>query len=317
LQVISAADLKFFNVYRRLFRVREAKPCPPTTRQVLGNTLGTVNEQESREFEYFRRVMLPNGTKKSTESNRLNDLNQAVLPHIARFAESPVKIMDVGVSSGVSTLEWYEHLASQSIRCDITATDLIVYASLVSLGRNLEALIDRDRNILHFDVFGRGTPPVADGLRRFSAGFMRAVFQASMLLDSHLPPLRGHIREAAAGRLVRCEPVALLTSRLAQHESLRVIEDDLQGTARPEFNGAFHVVRAANILNLVYFSEPALVQMVRKLKERLKQNGLLIVCRTDNHTNHATVFEATADSKLRVLSRLGSGSEIEELVTQI
>jgi chemotaxis methyl-accepting protein methylase len=315
--MISGADLKFPAAWRNVFGSREEKRNPPTTREVLGKTSVSQSEQETREYEFFRRVMLANGTKKSTESNRLDDLNQAVFPHIARIGEAPVRIMDVGVSSGVSTLEWYEQLAGQRIPCDITGTDLTVYASLLSLGRNLEALIDRDRNILHLDVFGRGAPPVADGLRSISAGILRGVFQATMLLDGKLPPLRGHIREAAKGRLLRCEPVALLTSRLAQHKSLRIIEDDLEAIESAEFKKAFHVVRAANILNRVYFPERVLAQMVRKLKERLKANGLLIICRTDNKTNNATVFESTADSKLRVVARLGSGSEIEELVTGI
>jgi hypothetical protein len=315
--MISGADLKIPASSRDVFDAGEEKRYPPTTREFLGKTPLSKDERESREYEFFRRVVLANGTRKSTQSNRLNDLNQAVFPHIARIAESPVRIMDVGVSSGVSTLEWYEQLAGQRVPCDMTGTDLIVYASLVSLGKNLQALIDRDRNILHLDVFGRGVPPVALGLRSISACILRGIFQATMALDGKLPPLRGHIREAAKGRLLQCEPIALLTSRLAQHESLRVIEDDLEGTERPEFKKAFHVVRAANILNRVYFPERVLAQMVRKLKERLKENGLLIICRTDDKTNNATVFEATADSKLRVVTRLGSGSEIEELATGI
>ena len=69
-------------------------------------------------------------------------------------------------------------------------------------------------------------------------------------------------------------------------------------------------------LNRAYFSDSVLAQIIEKLRERLKPNGLLIVCRTDSvGVNHATVFESTADSKSRVLLRLGGGSEIEGLMT--
>jgi hypothetical protein len=44
----------------------------------------------------------------------------------------------------------------------------------------------------------------------------------------------------------------------------------------------------------------------------------LIVCRTDKiGVNHATIFEFTAESKFRVLQRLGDGSEVEEVLTRV
>src|ERR1700739_2105034 len=117
-----------------------------TTRQFFGKTAVNL-DQESVEYEFFRRVVLPNGTFKTTLANRLNDLNQAVLPYIARIAERPVKILDVGISSGVSTLEWHDQLLAERITCDITGTDLTIYASLVSFARQLSVLIDGNRNI--------------------------------------------------------------------------------------------------------------------------------------------------------------------------
>src|SRR5271154_1586230 len=289
----------------------------PTTRKFLGKTALDL-DQKSIEYEFFRRVVLPNGTFKTTVANRLDDLNQAALPYIARFAESPVKIMDVGVSSGVSTLEWHDQLLAERITCDITATDLMIYASLVSLAPQLAVLIDGKRNILHMDIFGRGAPPVAEGAQGIFAGLVRMLFRGAMMVDNQLPPLRGRIREQANGRLLMCQPVTLLSKRFAQCESLSLVEEDLLAPEHPEFKGAFHVVRAANILIRAYFSDSALTQIVNKLKERLKPNGLFIVCRTDNiGVNHATIFEFTAESRFRVLLRLGDGSEVEEVLTRV
>ena len=146
----------------------------PTTRKFFGKTAVNL-DQESIEYEFFRRVVLPNGTFKTTLANRLDDLNQAVLPYIARIAERPVKVLDVGISSGVSTLEWHDQLLAERITCDITGTDLTIYASLVSLARQLSVLIDCNRNILHMDVFGRGAPPIAEGFGNF-AGMVRMLF---------------------------------------------------------------------------------------------------------------------------------------------
>jgi hypothetical protein len=288
----------------------------PTTREVLSGTASA--EQDALERAFFSRVVLPNGTVKTTNAHRLDDLNEAVFPFVAACTERPVQIMDVGVSSGVSTLEWYESLANQGVDCHIAATDLTVYASLVSLTPGLGVLIDRDRNILHLDVLGRGTPAKAKGLRGVFAGFIRTLFRMAMMLDGSLAPLNGQTRMAATGWLLKCEPVTLLTKKLVQHSGLRVIEDDLLASNRPEFGNAFHVVRAANILNRAYFSAEVLKQTVRKLKDRLKKNGILIVCRTtDDGNNNATLFRLTANSEFHVLLRLGSGSEIEDLVTRV
>jgi hypothetical protein len=290
----------------------------PTTHNVFGETFVGASEQDALEREFFARVMLPNGTIKTTGADRMDDLNAAVFPYIAAITDRPIKIMDVGASSGISTLEWYEYLSGERVACEVTATDLIVYASLVSLAPNLAVLIDRNRTILHMDVLGKGAPPIANGVEGIFAGMIRMLFRAAMKVEDSLRPLNGYVQEAAAGRVLKCEPVTLLTKRLVQHESVQLIEDDLLAANRPEFKEAFHVVRAANILNRVYFSDPVLVQIVKKLKASLKPNGLLVICRTeDNGDNNATLFQFTTDSKFRVLLRLGRGSEIEELVTGI
>jgi hypothetical protein len=289
----------------------------PTTRDVfLQSSLS--DDQDDLEREFFARIVLPNGTIKSTGAHRMDDLNAAVLPHIAAIADRPVRILDVAVSSGVSTAEWHESLAADNIPCDLTATDLTVYASLVSLAPGLAVLVDRDRNILHLDVLGRGVPPVAEGLGAIFASAVRMLFRAAMRFDDRLPPLNGRLQEFAKGRVLKCQPVTLLTRRLSRNEHLRVIEQDLLAADRPEFAGAFHVVRAANILNRSYFSDQVLAQIINKLKRTIKPSGLFVVCRTEhNGVNDATLFQLTTDSKFRVALRLGAGSEIEDLILEV
>jgi hypothetical protein len=287
----------------------------PTTHQVFREN-ATGQQQDLLEREFFGRVVLPNGTVKSTNANRMNDLNAAALPYVQRLVERPVQIMDVGISSGVSTVEWYEQLRGAGIVCEMLATDLTIYASLLSLGSSFGAVIDRHRNILHLDILGRGAPPSATGVQGIFAAAVRLAFRAAMAVDRSLPPLRGQTQEAATGMLLKCEPISLLTKKMKQQNALRVIEDDLVAGDRPEFKHAFHVIRAANILNRAYFADATLVQMLNKLGNRLKPNGVLIVCRTnDEGVNHGTIFRQVEGGKFQVLSRIGSGSEIEDLLT--
>jgi hypothetical protein len=287
----------------------------PTTREVFGRTVPSSDGQEYLEREFLERVVLPNGTFKTTNANRLDDLNAATLPYIAQLTERPLKTMDVSISSGVSTLEWHDFLSANGIATEMVGTDLTVHASLVSLTPGLGVLVDRDRNILHLDIFGRGTPPRADGLLGIITGLVRMLFGAAMMIDRRLPPLQGRVREAAKGSLLKCEPVTLLTRGISQRESLRVVEEDLMAEEPPEFRHEFHVVRAANILNRGYFPNKVLVQIALKLKSRLKPNGLLIVCRTAREgSNSGTLFASTARAGLRPVCRLGGGSEIEDLL---
>jgi chemotaxis methyl-accepting protein methylase len=133
-----------------------------------------------------------------------------------------------------------------------------------------------------------------------------------------LPPLRGKTQESAKGILLKCEPVSLLTKKMTQQKSLRVVEDDLTAGDKPEFERAFHVVRAANILNRAYFADATLMQMLNKLKNRLKPGGILIVCRTnDEGINNGTIFRLAESVKFQILNRIGSGSEIEGLLSGV
>jgi chemotaxis methyl-accepting protein methylase len=99
-------------------------------------------------------------------------------------------------------------------------------------------------------------------------------------------------------------------------KDVSVIEEDI------EKNGAagldqVDVIRAANILNLAYFPEDRLRNMIKLISRRLRTGGLFIVCRTHSDgTNHASVsrFE---QGRLAVLGRLGNGSEIEHLFSSI
>jgi hypothetical protein len=289
----------------------------PTTHQVFrGNATG--QQQDLLEREFFGRVVLPNGTVKSTNANRMNDLNAAALPYVQQLVERPAQIMDVGISSGVSTVEWYEQLSGAGVVCEMLATDLTIYASLLTLGSSFGAVIDRHRNILHLDILGRGAPPSATGVQGIFAAAVRLAFRAAMAVDRSLPPLRGQTQEAATGMLLRCEPVSLLTKKMTQQNALQVIEDDLVAGDKPEFKHAFHVIRAANILNRAYFADATLVQMLKKLGNRLKPSGVLIVCRTnDEGVNHGTIFRQVEGGKFQVLTRIGNGSEVEALLSVV
>jgi len=275
----------------------------PTTHEVFFNNLPACPEQDALETQFFQRVLLANGTFKTTSPNRLDDLNAFALPYLQDIPDRPLKIMDIAASSGVSTLEWYGSLRSEGIDCDITASDILVQATLLSTGTGLAMLVDRHQNILHMDIFGIGIIGRAKRVWKVPVWAVRtglkSFFKAKTIFGSK----------------PRAERVALLTKRFSEIEAVRMIEDDLSQNNPSELLESFHVIRAANILNRAYFPAEVIARMIDNIKARLKVNGLLIVCRTElTGVNDATLFRATASGGFERLASLNNGSEVDAIV---
>src|SRR5580704_1783814 len=65
---------------------------------------------QKQEAAFFASLRLRNGTFKTTDHHRLDDLNMLVIGEWQKLDRKPRQIMDVGVSSGISSLEWADAL---------------------------------------------------------------------------------------------------------------------------------------------------------------------------------------------------------------
>ena len=215
------------------------------------------------------------------------------------------------MSSGVSTLEWIEFLADSGIQCRVTAGDAHADAYLLSVGSKLRVLVDRSGCPLQYDVAGTG---LGSPLRK---GYRLKFFLPALVMRTAGRMLKGTLsspaRAARGARWgLRWRPLKLVSPSICNHPALDVVEDDI--LVNRNYVQCFDVVRAANILNLIYFNETSLAAMLSNLRERLRDGGRLIVCRTKpDGINHGTVFGLDAHRRLQVLARLNQGSEIERL----
>lgn len=295
----------------------------PTVQEVFLTSGTSIEEQYALERQFFDRVALTNGTQKTTYPNRFDDVNEAFFPHFLRLADRRIKIMDVGASSGLSTIEWYAYLSRSGIDCDITGTDLTIYVSLVTLRftSKVAALMDRNGNIVHFDLFGIGwmRQPRKKLLRPNTLRTLavRALFRVATMIDGKPLSTKAGLTNPQCEFLLKYQPIALLSRSFAHHDRLRMIEDDLLAENDPELCQAFDVIRAANILNLVYFTVERVGRMLKTLKQRLSDGGLLIVVRTDpSGKNNGSIFRLSS-GQFGLLDRFGEGSEIEHVVTRL
>jgi hypothetical protein len=289
----------------------------PTAREMYltASTPSDDATQDALESKFFEWIKLRNGTYKYTYSRRLDDLNELVQELLP--PARPLKIMDVAVSSGVSTFEWTESLERAGIEHHMTAGDLTVNTFLLSVGKRLNVLVDNEGRPLQYDVFGRVSPHPPGG--RYRARYLLPLTLLKTALSKLFPRLRAACLESGARASslgVSCHPIQLVSPRLKTTSHLDVIEDDI--LSNTGLDKRFHVLRAANILNKIYFDEQTLRKMLLSLRRRLMTGGLFIVCRTnERNQNNGTVFELNEGGRFETLARIGEGSEIEGLVLSL
>jgi hypothetical protein len=252
------------------------------------------------EENFFAGIKLSNNTFKTTASDRMPDVDAAVVRNIhARQWQKPA-VLDVGVSSGVTTGEFMAAMTASGLAPAMTATDFSVNANLYAVTRGVRLLADRAGDPLQYEFLGVG---------------IRA-------WNRRIDYLTGYwLLTALARRFVRGRPLSLLGPvRLVSRRELAkavfdIVEDDVT-VANPQLAQRFDVVRAANLLNRSYFDAATLRRSVDHLKSYTRGPGsLLVICRTHlDGSNHGTIFEVLPGNALRVVERIGNGSEIEDLL---
>lgn len=290
----------------------------PTVREALlaREGGGDACRREAIEDNFFRRLRLPGGVTKRTRRGRLVDLDALVAEHLPRCRW--LELMDVAVSSGVTTLDWAASLRRGGFEFRLVAGDATPSAWLLSLGRHVEVLVDSAGRPLQYDLFGRAMPSAAPGPLAVLPWLGRLLTRLALAWDGDLRRSLAAGREVRGRRPLRSQRVALVVPEVLADPAIELVEDDLLAPASDPFAGRFDVVRAANLLNRGYFDDGALRGMLARLAARLKPQGLLAVCRTEEDgTNHATVFRRGEGGRLEPLARLGRGSEVDELAARI
>jgi hypothetical protein len=279
----------------------------PSARALL---LSSPNQahQEELERRFFGSFRLENGTLKLTSAGRLDDLNQMIARHLPHGR--PLLAMDVGISSGVTTLEWFQSLRAAGIECRMVAGDLTAHALLWRIGP-VSVLTEENGHPLQYE-FLKWT--LAHAPRRIHKIGLFPLVALSARLMRRLASRRDSGQEQEFAKGVECRRLMLVSPRLLAQPNIEIVDDDvLVPWTRSE---RFDIVRVANVLNPAYFSEDKLYRALSLLRGRVAPGGLLALCRTqgrgDGDGNHATLMRFDG-ARLAVVSRLRSGSELEGL----
>lgn len=283
----------------------------PSARQMfLGDADGDADSDlQEREASFYSSIQLANGVTKRTSYGRLRELDEWLLQFLDR--EKHLRILDLGISAGVTTVELAEALTTDGRNFHITGTDLYITAYLLTANERESLLIDRDGNPIHYELDGRGIGHShgRNLMMRFRIwGLKRFAKNWTLRFAKKLPEIK--VAEKIGGFMVH--PVRLLCRAIRENEKITVIESDIFAG---EITDQFDLVRAANILNLAYFSEEKIAQAIGNIKKALTPGGLFLAARTDeNDVTNATLFRLSEAWKFEAVERFGGGSELEKLI---
>ena len=254
------------------------------------------------ESEFFSKLKMRNGTFKLTKPSRFAALEADIGLRIAERAAHLRQVLDVGVSTGLTTIELADFLRAKGASAEVIGTDLFVQAHLVEIAPEFRVLSDNEGWPLQYDIAGR---PIRAWIRRLD--YVTLMVVPRLLARAALRPrLR---RMIAQGQSVA---VRMETRGLAER-NIELVENDIFA-ATPRFVGKFDFIRAANILNLNYFPAARIRDAITNIRSYCRPSALLLVARSKGSHHDGTLFELEPDGNFAVRARVGNGSEIEALV---
>lgn len=261
------------------------------------------------EAAFFTSLKAGNNTFKKTGGGRFQALDAAIVRQLDGQPPLIGELLDIGISSGITTLELDAALTKAGHALRVTGTDLSLDAFIVPVMPGWRALVDGSGHPLQYDMVGRSVRP----WRRRLDWFDGMVVFRGLVNRFGKPRAR---RSLASNRII--QQVRLLSPRLTRRQDITVVRDDVtvENTA---LVGRFDIVRAANILNLDYFDTPTLRRALANVTSYLAGPGaLLLVARTlGNDEHHGTLFQIVEQGDgFRIVERYGEGSEVEALVLE-
>jgi hypothetical protein len=227
-------------------------------------------------------------------------------------------LLDVGISSGITTLEWMRSVEDRQIEYQLDAIDSCLDAKLVSVGSFFHVLIDSQARPLQFEVLGWVTS--ADYGHNIISRLKRAViiFFLRVMYRTLTAPIATHFkthhrRDAREIGPYRIRSLQLVTLALTERKGVRLFEMDARDVDKLQVK--YDLIRAANVLNKVYFPAPVLRAIVCKLMGQLNRDGRLAVVRTNSRgRNNGSIYASDDSGRIVKTGQLGDGSEIDDLV---
>lgn len=256
---------------------------------------------------FFSAIRQGNQTFKRTWSGRFAGVNQRLVTLLKENEARIDRVLDIGMSSGITTLELQQALGAAGFSPRITGTDLSVSAYIVDLGSGCRVLVGEDGHPLQYEILGLTARPW-----RRKLDLVNGMWIAKPAMHQTLgrEATRRFLEEGTAAH----QRVQLVSPRI-RSSGIEVVEDNIL-ERRAELEGRFDLVRAANILIKSYFSDDDLRRALANVGSYLKGPGswLLLARTLGDQSQHGSLLRVAADGRsLEVMDRFGEGAEVEAI----
>lgn len=287
--------------------------------------LGDPQATDDQRNNVLRMVQMANGTWKDSRAGRLRVLDEAILRVLrdSRTAGSALRVLDLGVASGITSVELDDTLAT-SFEVETIATDLWRDSVAVHAPQGWTIVFDVRGNVLQH-IVGRFVLPgqseesplyVVNRLLRWWSS-RHWVPAAAAVLAAYDPAAGDFETRRIDGYEVTKVPLlsAACLRRCADNPRFRFeVLDVLQ-----PFPIQADLIRGMNLLTPHHLGEAQLRIAIGHCLRALRPGGLLVVGRSlsdDPQDVGATIFRRDG-SKLSIAERLNAGAEIEALVVDL
>jgi len=248
-------------------------------------------------------------------------MDDALIRVLDRRGMRPKVVMDVGVASGVTTVDLKRALERQGFEFQTIATDRTIHCYVVGLHDDLDVLVEPSGHILKVELHGRDFAPwcsltdYLDGLFLVKAAVRRYVHWRFRRAGLRFP-LEGPGATRRPGGLSIDGPYGMVTPELKGRPDVTILEGDILVPPPPGLTGVADVIRLAHVIRPDRFSADEIRRIVRNVRTQCNDGALVIVCRSNPRARvraalKGSIFLAVPGGGFELEERIGAGSEFE------
>jgi len=256
-----------------------------------------------------------NGTYKRTQSHRFDEFDAHVIRLLRERLEpnTQYKVHDMAVSDGRTAVDFFQKIdAIDHLQFDFLATDAFTNLTAISAPPNALTIVIDSKSQKLLQII---RPPFVFNLEKHESTllylFNRLVREVLLLTG---------VRTLLACFKAQAPEVVTTPIRMLSPECLQLLEKeprfhfDQHSILEPS-TGAFHLVRAMNVLNHNYFSQKDLYLAAANIHASLLPGGLFVTGSNYDAgtTVNGGVYERTAIG-FKLLWSSGSGSQVDEIL---
>jgi len=241
-----------------------------------------------------------NGSWRTTHRGRLKTFDETLVKLLPN-RERPYLVVDVGVSSGITTLDLIDALEKAGHALKVVALDRVTGCSFVKLFPGAYALAEDSGHFLGALVFGVPVRETTSGSRLdYLTG--KALIKKLVAASFHWRVQRQKDRK----------PVPLIVSELARRSNVEIKKLDILTQPLPE---GVDVVRLANVVQRTYFSERDIARIAASVLHSCSAGAIIVLAHDSPNGELQGSFLRIADGSCAVVARIGRGSEVENFFT--